>query len=80
MRSVLTYGAECWALRKEDERKLKTTGMSMLPKIRGKTLRYTTNNEKIREMMGVERLEDFLREQRLRWLEHVEREWMKKEV
>ena len=28
---------------------------------------------KIREMAGVERLEEFLREQRLRWLGHAER-------
>ena len=31
------------------------------------------NNQKIREMTDVERLEKFLREQRLRWLEHVEK-------
>ena len=31
------------------------------------------NNEKIREMTGVVRLEEFLREKRLRWLGHVER-------
>ena len=80
MRSALTYGAKCWALRKEDERKLKTTEMSMLRKIRGKTLRDKTNSEKIREMTGVESLEDFLREQSLQWLGHVEREWMKKAV
>ena len=31
------------------------------------------NNEKIREMTGVVRLEELLREKRLRWLEHVKR-------
>ena len=31
------------------------------------------NNEKIREMTGVVRLEEFLREKRLQWLGHVER-------
>ena len=39
----------------------------------GKTLKDKINNEKIREMTCVERLEEFLREQRLRWLGHVER-------
>ena len=39
----------------------------------GKTLKDKINYEKIREMMGVERLEEFLREQWLRWLGHVER-------
>ena len=31
------------------------------------------NNEKIREMTGVVKLEEFLREKRLQWLGHVER-------
>ena len=38
-----------------------------------KTLKDKINNEKIREMMGVVRLEEFLKEKRLRWLGHVER-------
>ena len=57
----------------EDERRLKTTEMRMLRMICGKTLKDKTNNEKIREMTGVVRLEEFLREKRLRWLGHVER-------
>ena len=60
------------ALKVEDERKLKTTEMRMLRMICGKTLKDKINSEKIREMAGVERLEEFLREQRLRWLGHVE--------
>ena len=73
MRSALTYGAECWALKMEDERRLKTTKMRLLQMICGKTLKDKMNNEKIREMTGVVRLEKFLREKRLRWLEHEER-------
>ena len=57
----------------EDERKLKTTKMKMLRMMCGKTLKDKMNNEKIREMTGVVRLEEFLREKRLRWLGHVER-------
>ena len=68
VRSALTYGAECWALKVEDGRKLKTTEMRMLQTIYGIILKDETNNKKIREMAGVERLEEFLREQRLRWL------------
>ena len=48
-----TYGAECWALKMEDERRLKTTEMRMLRMICGKTLKDKMNNEKIREMTGV---------------------------
>ena len=69
--NALTYGAECWALKMEDERRLKTTEMRMLRMICGKTLKDEMNNEKIREMTGVVRLEEFLREKRLRWLGHV---------
>ena len=39
----------------------------------GKILKDKINNQKICEMTDVERLEEFLREQRLRWLEHVEK-------
>ena len=73
VRNALTYGAERWALKMEDERRLKTTEMRMLRMICGKTLKDKMNNEKIREMTGVVRLEEFLREKRLRWLRHVER-------
>ena len=45
----------------------------MLRMICGKTLKDKMNNEKIREMTGVVKLEEFLREKRLRWLGHVER-------
>ena len=38
-----------------------------------KTLKDKMNNDEIREMADVERWEEFLREQRLRWLGHVER-------
>ena len=57
----------------EGERRLKTTEMRMLQMICGKTLKDKINNEKIREMTGVVRLEEFLREKRLRWLGYVER-------
>ena len=61
MRNALTYDAECWALEMEDERRLKTTEVRMLRMICGKTLKDRMNNEKIRETMGVVRLEEFLR-------------------
>ena len=73
VRSDLTYGAECWALKVDDESRLKTAEMRMLQMICGKTLKDKIDNEKIREMTGVERFEKFLRKQRLRWLGHVER-------
>ena len=73
VRNALSYGAECWALKMEDKRRLKTTETRMWRMICGKTLKDKMNNKKIREMTGVVRLEEFLREKRLRWLGHVER-------
>ena len=73
VRNAPTYGAEYWALKMEDERRLNTTEMRMLRMICGKTLKDKINNEKIREMTGVVRLEEFLQEKRLRWLGHVAR-------
>ena len=53
IRSALCYGAECWALKADDERRLKTTEMRMLRMICGKTLKDKISNEKIQEMSGV---------------------------
>ena len=72
-KSALTYGGECWALRKEDERRLITTEIRMLHLICGKTLKDKITNEKVRELTGVDEMKEFMRGQRLRWLGHVER-------
>ena len=50
-----------------------TVMVNQLRIICGKTVKDKMNNGKIREMTGVVRLEEFLREKRLRWLGHVER-------
>ena len=47
VKSALSYGAECWALKVEDERKLKTAETSMLRMISGKTLKDKINKKKI---------------------------------
>ena len=48
----MSYGAECWAMSRQDERKLKTTEMEMLCMLCGKTLKDKVSNDKIREMTG----------------------------
>ena len=45
----------------EDKRKLKTTEMRIFRMVCGKTFKDKINNEKIREMTGVERFKDFLK-------------------
>ena len=54
-------GAECWALKKENERKLQTTEMRMLQMICGKTLRDDIGNEIICDMTRVEIIEEYLK-------------------
>ena len=75
MQSTLIYVAVCWAMRMEDKRKLKTIKMIMLLMLCGKTLKNKIRNDKMRTMTGMEgrSIEEFLLEQRLRWLGHVER-------
>ena len=72
-KSALTYGGECWALRKEDERRLITTEIRMLHLICRKTLKDKITNEKVNELTGVEEMKEFMRGQRLRRLGHVKR-------
>ena len=45
----------------------------MLQMICGKTLKDDISNETIRDMTGVKKIKEFLREQRLRLFGHVER-------
>ena len=51
---------------------LQSTKETMLQMICGKTLKDGISNETIRDMTGVEKIE-FLRKQKLRWFEHMER-------
>ena len=72
-KSALTYEDECWALRKEDGRRMITTEIRMLHLICGKTLKDKITNEKVHELTGVDKMKEFMRGQRLLWLGHVER-------
>ena len=71
-RSVVCYGAQCWALKKKDQRKLQTTKMRMPRMICGKILRNGIRNKIIHQMTGV-KIEEFLRKQKLRWLCQIEK-------
>lgn len=66
VRSVMCYGAECWAMKVDDVKKMEITEMLMLRLTCGKTLTERVRSEKIREMMSAEKIEEFLRSQRLR--------------
>jgi hypothetical protein len=73
VRSVLCYGAESWALKKDDMRRLQHTQMRMITMICGKTLKDRLRSQVLREMVNVEDVEEFMRGHRLRWFGHVER-------
>ena len=45
VRPVLTYGAQCWALNKRDERRLEVTEMNMLRRMLGVTRRDRLRNK-----------------------------------
>jgi len=70
---ALSYGIECWAMKVEDLRRMKSTEMIMLRMICDKTVRDKVRNEQIRERTEVESIEEHLREQRLRWFGRMEK-------
>ena len=63
IRSVLLYGAECWTVRKKEEQILEKTEMRMLRRIKGVTLRE----------LGVNSIQEKVREMRLRWYGQMQR-------
>ena len=70
---AMVYGAECWAVRKKEERKLHTTEMRMLRWARGKTRLDHVRNVDIWKEAHMYPMAEFLREKRLRWFGHVQR-------
>ena len=69
----MVYGAECWAVRKKEERKLHTTEMRMLRWARGNTRLDHVRNVDIWNEAHMYPMAEFLREKRLRWFGHVQR-------
>ena len=71
--AVLLYGAETWPMTKVNTRKLEAAHHRWLRKILCITWRDKVTNERIRELTQQEKLEDIIRERRLRWTGHVMR-------
>ena len=69
---AMVYGAECWAVRKKEERKLHTTEMRMLRWARGNTRLDHVRNVDIWKEAHMYPMAEFLREKRLRWFGHVQ--------
>ena len=65
IKPTMTYGAECWAVRKKDENRLHVAEMRMLRWIRGKTRKDHVRNKTIQEDAKVCQMTTFLRQKRL---------------
>ena len=70
IRPAMTYGSECWVVKKKDENKLNSAEMRMLRWARGKTRLDHIRNEDIRKQADVKPVETFLENKRLKWFGH----------
>ena len=68
VRSVLLYGSECWAMRKEDKARLERNDRAMLRWICG-----VKSVDSLYQRLGIAPLTTLLRSRRLRWFGHVSR-------
>ena len=73
IKPTMTYGAECWAVRKKDENRLHVAEMRMLRRIRGKTRKNHVRNQIIQEDAKVCQMSTFLRQKRLHLYGHIRR-------
>ena len=70
IRPAMTYGSECWAVKKKDENKLNSAEMRMLRWARGKTRLDHIRNEDIRKEAHVNPVATFLENKILKWFGH----------
>ena len=71
VRSVLTYGAETWAMKAGVFQRLRATERRMFRMICRVTLRDMVESTVIALRVGVDDLEKHLRQKRLRWLDQL---------
>src|SRR5215469_4018623 len=72
VRPSMTYASECWALRKDQERRLQVAEMHMLRMMMGITRKYRCRNDWVRERLGVADVGDKMAENRMRWYEYMQ--------
>ena len=74
VRTVITYGCECWPIKKENEDTLKRAERRMIRMMCGVTLRNRVNSQNLQERLGLsEDISVVLKKARLRWFGHVYR-------
>ena len=80
VRSMLTYGAETWAMKAGVFQRLQAIERRMLRMICGVTLKDMVESTMTASRMGVDNLEEHLRQKRLRWFGHIARRDEKVEI
>ena len=70
---IMTYAAETWTMTQRDESRVQAAEMKFLRSMVQKTRRDRVRNEDIRKELGVQKLNDKLEQNRLRWFGHVKR-------
>ena len=73
IRSMLTHGAQTWAMKAGVFQKLRATERKMLRMICGVTLKDMIESTVIASRVGVDNLEEHLRQKRLRWFGYIVR-------
>ena len=73
VRSMLTYGTETWAMKAGVFQRLRVTERRMIRMICGVTLKDMVESTAIASRVGVDDLEEHLRQKRLRWFGHIVR-------
>ena len=74
VRTVMTYGSETWALKKDDEAVLRRAERAMIRRICGVSLREKKRSEELGKMIGlVDDIVTIVVRSRLRWYGHVQR-------
>ena len=68
---MLTYRAETWAMKAGVFQRLQATEKRMLRMICGVTLRDKVESTVIASRVGVNDLEEHLRQKRLQWFRHI---------
>ena len=71
--SVLTYGAETWVMKAGVFQRLRATKRRMLRMICRMTLKDMVESTVIASRVGVDNLEEHLRQKSLRWFGHIAR-------
>ena len=67
----MTYGGECWLIRKCEQNQMNTTEMKILRWVQGKTRKDHIRNVTIREKAHITPINHFLVKKRLSWFCHV---------